>query len=237
MAKTRTLSELRQDFLDRGGWRNSTKFGNSVVDRWLNEAIGEVWDLLVQTWVDYFLKEDTSLTTSAGTSQTFLPTDFYKLRRIDYRASASDKWKKVRPAGLDVIYGLQNASRGRMRAYHLRGMPGGSNDYDPALVWGPVPDATYTLRVLYIPVAPTLSDDADVFDGINGYETCVVAKAVLKGERRQGKETSAREREVMKEEARIKSSAPSRDASEPVRLADHVEDAGPIGFDDEEYGW
>lgn len=230
MAATRTLAQLRTEFLDRGGYRNSTKFGDALVDRFLNAAIEEVWDILIDTWSDYYLIEDTSISTVSGTETVFMPSAFYKLQRLEKQIGG--RWRKIHKGGIGTINSLRNES-GEPQRYALRGKPGGAEEYSPAVVLGPVPNAIFPLRITYIPVAQKLEVSTDAFDGINGYEGFVLAVALLHANMREGKNVTERQREVDRLERRVKISATTNDAGEPIRLSDHVEGGGTDDGDEE----
>lgn len=226
MPKNLTLDDFILRFRNRGGYRNSTVFTDVIITEFVNSAMCEVWDLLVNTWEDYYLKEDTSFMTMNGVEQYGLPSDFYKLRRVEIQegAGATSRFRKLRPAGLERLNRLRDESGEPIR-YHLRGVNNAAPppDFIPVIVLAPTPVAAQTLRYTYIPVAQQLVSGTDTWDGINGYDELVTQRALLKADMRENVMTTEREREIARLEQRVISSAPSRDAGEPVRMSDHVE--------------
>lgn len=217
MARTFTLAELRTELRLRGDYEDSGVFTDATLTAWVNDAIAEVYELVDQACENYFVTE-TSLTTTANSDTVSLPATFYKLVGLDFldgniyrRLGAHDIQARTR-------YGTL---AGQPRSYRLQG---------GALRLLPTPDAAYTLRLLYIPAAPKLSADGDTFDGINGFESLVVQKALLLCDMREERPLGDRMAIIQKLEDRVRTAVSARDAGEPHWLGRRVDP------DDEEPG-
>jgi len=81
MANTTTLLQLRTRALDYADMTGSGFPVTAHVTDYVNDALAELHDVLVNTYDDYFLKTD-SITIVAGTETYALPTDFYKARKL-----------------------------------------------------------------------------------------------------------------------------------------------------------
>ncbi len=79
------------------------------------------------------------------------------------------------------------------------------------------PDDTATVRIRYIPIAPTLDEDSDAFDGVNGWEELVVLNAAIDVLNKRGQDPSMlmgkRDRFVERMRFNV-----GRDAGDPPRI-------------------
>ncbi len=222
MARTKTLSELRTALKVRGDWENSADITTAVANDAINEAIAEVWDLLVDKWADYYATIGTLSYTTAAESIA-LPTTFYKLRKLERLvsgtiATATAVYERLRPHDLEASHQF---ARGADRHYRYR-IQGAS------LYLAPWPSESGSIRIHYIPYATVLTMDADTFDGINGYESLVLQVALRILQHRQDLPTTDTERQIERLTARIRTAADARDAGEPF----YLNPRGPDGYDD-----
>lgn len=237
MPKSVTLTEFILRFRNRGGYRNSTVFTDAIITEFVNSSLEDVWNLLVNTWEDYYLREDSSTSTAAGTEEYGLSTDFYKLRRLEI-ADTGGRFRKLRPAGLERLNRLREES-GEPSRYHLRGIENSPSEpeYVPKVILAPTPAFVRTLRITYIPVAQTLVNPTDAWDSINGFDELVTQMALLKADMRENIGTAERERVIADLRDELFSSAPNRDAGEPVRMSEHVEGIGDEFDVNGDWGW
>jgi hypothetical protein len=235
MANPRTLAQLQASVLARGQYEGSNdldpaKNPSSPLTEFINEAIAEVYDLLVQKWADYYTVTGSPFTTVVGTFNYSLDTiapSFYKLRKLEVLISgdASDpqaRWRRLRPIDLEAShrftqYGLIG------KGYRYRLQAGN-------LVLTPPPTSVDTLRVFFIPYATRLVNAGDTFDGINNYEELVIQQALLYCKRREELPTDDIEREIARLTARVRTAADGRDAGDPFYLAA----GGPSDGDDDD---
>ena len=83
-----TLSELRTLALQRADKENSRFISTAEANNYINLAYGELYDLLVSQFADYY--STTVNFTLSGTNTYALPADFYKIRGLDYLISANN---------------------------------------------------------------------------------------------------------------------------------------------------
>lgn len=211
MARSFTLAQLRTEVRLRGDYENSDVFSDTTLTAWVNDAIAEVYELVDQACENYYVTE-TSLTTTADSDSVSLPATFYKLVGLDYldgnryrRLGAHDIQARTRTG----------AERGAPRSYRLQA---------GVLRLLPMPDAAYTLRLLYIPAAPQLVADGDTFDGINGFEALVIQKAILLCDMREERPLGDRMAVIQKLEDRVRTAVSARDAGEPHWLGRRSDD-------------
>jgi hypothetical protein len=207
MPRTITLAELRTDLRALTGFENVPDPSDTLLNRLLNDAITEVWDLLIQKWDDLYTTS-TTVVVAAGDAVA-LPATFYKLRKLE--TQNGPKWVRNLPFDLDVSHTFSTVTGKRYR-YRLQG----------ANLQLSVPVAqSETFRIWYIPFSPRLSADGDLFDGINGYEQLVLQTARRTTLDRFELDTANAEKEIVRLTARIRTAADGRDASEPFYLNPH----------------
>jgi len=205
-----TLAQLRRAVLRRAGEpeEGTQDLTPGVLNEFINEAIAELWDLLLKK-ADERLVVNTTLATTIGTQAVALPASFYRLRKVEIADSSS-------PSGYRQLFATT------LDAQHLYSSVTGEEyrywQHSYSLEMVPVPQAVENLRVWYIPVAPVLVDDGDAIDGYNGYEELVVQLAFRRTLVRQNLETSPAETEIARLVGRIEAAADGRDA-EPFYLS------------------
>ena len=229
MARTKTLAQLRTALRVRGDWENSQDITDAIILDVLNEAIAEVWDLLIQRWADYYATVGTLSYTTAAEAIA-LPTTFYKLRKLERLISgtintADAQYERMYPIDLEASH---RYARGATRHYRYRIQAA-------SIYLVPWPSESGSIRITYIPYATELATDADTFDGINGYETLVLATAQRVLLMRQELSTSDVDNEIARLTARVRTAADSRDASEPF----YFDPDGPPRDEDDDgwFGW
>lgn len=144
MAWTSTLAELIAAVKNRAGWHRSATLTDAVLTDFLNGAIAEVHQLLVQSWADYVTVEDT-LSITASSATVALPSDFFKLARLDVLSGT--QYERLRSFTVADEPMVEDAT-GDGYVYTLRA---------GNIVLRPTPSSSGTLRILYIPHARKLS--------------------------------------------------------------------------------
>lgn len=203
-----TLSELRTRARQRSDMENSTFVSDSELNGYLNSSISELYDLLVATNGEYYLSSSTS-TISNGTSTITLPTDFLKLKGVDFYTGG--RWVEIdsfnfNERNLDTV----NFS---ICGVEVRYMVQGAN-----LRLIPESNAGGQYRIWYTPKPSTLSLDADSFDGINGWEEYVVVDAAIKMLLKEESSVTALMEIKQALKKRIESSATKRDSARPKTI-------------------
>jgi len=180
---------------------------------WINRAIARVYDLVWEAENDYYTSE-TTLLSSAGSDAIALPTDFKRL--ISVARQEGTAYQRLRRMAQHDWVRFEGSS-GRPTRYRLQ-----RGD----LRLAPKPDSVYTLKLYYLPIAPTLVDDADELDTIDYFDELVIADVLLKCGSRDERSLGELRAAVDTLERQIRKRADGRDAGEPQYLADLGDDDG-----------
>jgi hypothetical protein len=209
MAYTRTLLQLRTFLTQKGGFENSADLTSSVLDGFINDALEEAWDIIVQRWEDYYTKSATIAVTSGNDSVT-LPTDYLKLRRLWILVSGSE-YKRLLPGDLDTAHVFTSATLSGKQYRYRQDQSG--------LHLMPVPPQAETVKLWYIPQATQLVADGDTIT----FDVPMVARLVLaiawrECLDRQELDPSPAMAKVDELTKKCKTSADGRDADQPFYL-------------------
>lgn len=222
MARSWTLAQLRTKVQQRGSFENSVDITATILNEFINEAIAELWDIMVQRWEDYYVTRS-NLSVSAAQDGITLPTDMYKLRKLEIVDSSSPTgYRRLRPHDLDASHVFATVA-GKAYRYRLE---------NAKLYLAPIPAVAETLRLFYIPCATILSADGDTLDGVNGYEGLVVQLALKRCYDRQDMPTTSIDQEIARLTQRVRIAADNRDADEPFSLEPRGPDAEPADQDE-----
>ena len=225
MSYTRTLSQLRQSLLVRGGYERSSDITPSVANELLNDALEESYNIAVERWDDYYTLTSPAFTTAPGVGTYALPTDFYKHRKVEMLATgdASDpqaRWRRLFSVDVDDTHlVLQSSTAG----FKYRPTSAG-------LVLVPVPGSSVsTLRVFYIPAAPQLLLDSDTVQFDTPVEQKLVLHIALRDcYQRQDLPTQEIEGKIVQLSGQLRT-AGDHDASEPMYLGRRGGGVDPYG--------
>lgn len=146
-----------------------------------NASLQQLYEKLVEAYGnDYFNQVSSNISTDGLTDTYALPTDFFKLLGVDLRIFASgtsaEGWVTVWKFNFAQRNAFTLPSAGGIRGasflrYRLRGS---------TIVFQPIPQGGQTLRLWYAPVFTPLVNDADTFDGVNGWEEWAVNDIAMK---------------------------------------------------------
>lgn len=187
----RTLLQLRDESKQRANQENKTLVGPTEWDRYINEAIGELYDLIVSSHPHYYLSSFAfTLSSSNIQSIAALTPAFYKVRGLDYLSSGTQFPRTVHP--------LNFAERNQY---------GNVNFSGPYVLW-------------YTPQPPILAADGDTLDIIlDVWSEYIPVTAAIAGSMKEDGPTDdmlLRKDQVAK---RVLAAAPNRDG-EPGQAAD-----------------
>jgi len=212
MAKNVALSVLRTRARQRADQENSGFISDTELNYLLNVSCAELYDLLLAAYDDEYFSDTDTFNTVSGTEQYSLPADFYKLLGVDLVLSSSqlvplqkftfgdrDRYKSP-------LFNLQGSDLFRYRL-------NASN-----IIFAPIPTGVKTIKLTYVPAMPALSQDADTFDGVNGWEEYAIIDAAIK--MRIKEETSVQELIYEKNsiKKRIETMRNNRDAGDPAKI-------------------
>lgn len=216
----RSLANIRDDVRFRGDFRNTVRFPDANVNSEIQSAFAEFYELVADTNEGYW---DTTgdVTTSIGVGFVALPSDAWRVRAIDRLDASGAVDGQLCQIGIDERNRYGNGSINEApRAYRLTAR--GADLF-------PTPDAVYTLRVTYTPLAPTLSAAREFY---NGWDEYVIYATLIRLSEGQERDTSMWQSRVDRQAMRIKSAASGRRQQEPERIPLHD---GPGTYFDE--GW
>lgn len=173
MALNVSLGDMITAARQRSDQENSLFCTNAEITQLINANIRKIHRRIVKSYGNAYAGASTTITTVAGTEAYALPATFMKL------------------SSYGVWWIVGNEKR-RMSRYD----PNRSNDQEPAEGWTtwsydrrsnvqydlfnkqirflPTPRAAHSVLVYYIPTPTTLVLEADVYDGIAGFEEAII---------------------------------------------------------------
>lgn len=202
---TTLISRVRQ----RGNYENSARFTDAYLTDQINEALGELFELMSDIHEGYW-DITTTLTTTANQAYVNLPVDFWRLHALDvldgsiYRdmqqVSIQERNRFQSSTGMPVAY--------RIAAGSTRG----------AAYLYPTPGAAYTLRLIYEPSKAPLVNGTDAIEDYNGWADYVVTGALLRCDEREQRPLGERMAKLETVKKRIIAGASKRRSAEPEYL-------------------
>lgn len=163
-----TLSGLIFRAQSRADMINANFVASGEWNAWANSAYSDLYDKISQADPERYL-EDVTLTVTSGSHA--LPSDFYKLLRVDmlYGGSSSQQFYTLRKFNLQEEDSMQGpgwtVAQGPASRYRLR---------DGAIVFMPPPSGTQSIRLLYLPAITPMQVTTDTIDGVDGWEEKIV---------------------------------------------------------------
>lgn len=218
-----TLAELRIRARRRANMETagSDQFVTDVeLDAYLNDGLGELYDLLLQSWGDEYFVSTTTLALTSGTASYALPADFYKLLTVIiddgqyYHPAPRYRWHDL--ARLEQLTG----SQGGTSVFHLQ--YGLNSHVQGQITFKPTPQASYTATLHYIPKYTALTTVSGTATDINRWDEYAVIRAAIQMLRKEEslEHAAMLETELARMERRIKALAGSRDAGRAHRIED-----------------
>ena len=215
------LSTLRSRARIRADAVGNNFFSDSEIDRYINVGLGELHDILVQKFEDYYVTSKEFSLVSGQTAYSFDDLgirNFYKCLGVD----ATDSGETIR------VRQFSFAERNRYVATAITGR-GGYTDYQyqirgDGLEFIPEPNTTSTIKLWYIPAFSDLEDDDDEINNfiMSNWEEYAVITAVFKMKEKEELSTTVIERELQAIRARIEEASANRDAGEPSGITDEL---------------
>lgn len=206
-----TLAQIRTQARQRADMEISQFVTDSELTNYVNSSIAELYDILVSRFEDYYIL-DTTATVANGADTIALPADFYKLKGLDYDVGGG-QYETVRSFQFverNETYDPGFGTFPRMR-YRVLGS---------VLKLTPPDFAPGDYRIWYIPRFTALVNDADTFDGINGWTEYVIVDCAIKMLNKEESDASAFREQKQKLLDRIEAMATDRDAGEPQTIVD-----------------
>ena len=216
-----SLLTLRTRARTRADAVGNNFFSDSEIDDYLNIGLGELHDLLVLKFEDYYVSSAEFSLVSGQSNYTFSAiecTDFYKCLGVD----ATDSGETIR------VRRFSFPERDRYVATAITGR-GGYTDYQyqirgDSLEFIPEPNTTSTIKLWYVPSFSRLNyDDDEISSSImSNWEEYAVVTAVYKMKEKEELSTTVIERELESIRARIETASANRDAGESEGITDEL---------------
>jgi len=229
------LASIRLQAQQRADRVHSNFITKPEWNKFINQAMFELYDLLVTVYEDYYIATPIQFAVDGSTflyplpngsntfinalsNQTFTPRPFYKLIGVDLalnnsanayvtvnKFNFSDRNRFVYPNTASTIYGVFNLQ------YRMMG-----NNIE----FIPTPSAGQQIRLWYIPRLRELLADTDITDtGISGWLQYVIVRAAKYALDKEESDTTKLDQEILFLKARIEESASNRDAGRPDTIS------------------
>lgn len=200
-----TLATLRDTVRFRGDYQNVRKFSDANLNIEIQQSFGEFYELVADTNEGFW---DTSATvaTTANTTYVALPTDAWRVQGVD-RLDGGD-YVELQQVSVSERNRFGSSATGEPSIYRLTAR---------GIELLPTPDAIYTLRVLYTPLAPALTE-SQPREWYNGWEDYVVTATLLRLDQREQRPLADRLAILERAKQRIISGASKRKQQEPEYL-------------------
>jgi len=230
-----SLGAIRLKAQQRADRVNSNFVSLTEWNGYINQAMFELYDLLITTYEDYSVATPVTFTTDGTnflyplpsgtnsfnnplTNTTFTPNAFYKLLGVDLavnnannayvtinKFNFADRNKFIYPNSASTIYGVFNMQ------YRVIGKN---------IEFIPTPSAGQSIRLWYIPRLTELLQDTDVTDiGISGWIEYVIVKAAYYALTKEESDTQSLVMQLVALTKRIEESASNRDAGMPDTIS------------------
>ena len=229
------LSQIRLSSMQRADRVNSNFVTIPEWRTYINQAMYELYDLLITVYEDYNVATPAQFAVNGSTYLYDLPDGqlvfqngvdgsdmvakpFYKLLGVDLALQTSnngyvtvnkfnfiDRNRFVYPNTASTIYGVFNCQ------YRVLGSK---------IEFNPTPTAGQKFRIWYIPRLQELLQDTDVTDiGISGWIEYVIVRAAKYALDKEESDTAKLDQELIFLKERIEQSAANRDAGQPDKIS------------------
>lgn len=211
MALDVTLSYLKEQVRARADQQNSQFIQDAELTDFINGSASSLYDQLVQAAEDYFVKSAT-ITIIAGQNEYTLPSDWYKTLGVDYLVNN-------KPVPM---------SRFNFRDRHLYNYLDARPEIVRYGIWGqelvfkPQAPKSATVVLWYVPTITKLVNDADLLDGVNGWEEYIILDSAIKCMIKEESDPSALMAQLQLVKDRIATMSKDRDQGEPQKTTDII---------------
>lgn len=197
-------AEIRQTIRLRGDYTNVRRFSNTYLNTEIQTAFNHFWRIVGEAHQGWWDTQDT-VTTTSGVAYVALPANAKVVQGVD-RLDGGDYVEMLQIGITDRNrWGTGN---GKPIAYRLSAR--GIELNQPA-------DGTYTLRVMFTPKPPQLTESAKR-EWFEGWEDYVIEKVLWELDSREGKPLGDREKKLDVAEKALRASTNARRQQEPEYL-------------------
>jgi hypothetical protein len=219
------LEDMIQSVRRRANIENQTAFITDVeLTDYINYGLGEVYDMLVESRAqEYYRSAYTFTTTLNQDSYVITQLDLYELISVDVNLG-NNIVLSARP--------FMESERNRFRWYPgwFYSMPIYYRLQGGKLKFIPAPSAAFSVTLNYYPTFKKLSDPADSFDGVNGWEEYAIWHAVEACKGKAEEDTSFARTKMMELKEKIEGLAPDRANYDAERVHDITADYDPFSL-------
>lgn len=231
-----TLSQIRLQAQQRADRVNSNFVSTSEWSTYINQAMFELYDLLITVYEDYFTAPPIQFVSDGVTylyplpngsntflnalnlAQTVTPPPYYKLLGVDVAIQNTIN-------GYATVNKFNFIERNRFvypntastiyGVFNLQYRVMGSN-----IMFIPTPSAGQGIRLWYIPRLPQLLQDTDTtVVGISGWVEYIIVRAAKYALDKEESDTTKLDQELLFLKGRIEESAANRDAGIPDKIS------------------
>jgi len=217
MANSATLSQLRTRIREQSDMKNSDFISDSELLSYINASYAELYDIMVQTYEDYYVTSTTFSLTSSDNGVYALPSDFSKLRGVDYQLGG--EYVTLYP----FDWNSRNARQRSVNRLYLGDLNLVYRIVGSNLRIEPRDNAVGDYQLWYCPSFTPLSADGDLVDSHmarNGWEEYIVVDVAIKCLAKEESNTAHLLLAKDQIKKRIESAAGDRDMDQPERISD-----------------
>lgn len=197
-------AQLRSTIRTRGDYTNVRRFSNDYLNTEIQTAFGDFWRIVDEAHQGWWDTQDT-VTTSVGVAFVALPVTAKIVKGVD-RLDGGEYCDMYQ-----IGIGTRNrwgSGNGKPIAYRLSAR--GIELNQPA-------DAAYTLRVLFTPKPPQLTEN-EAREWFDGWENFVIEKVLLELDSRERMPLGDRLKKLEMAEVALRASTNARRQQEPEYL-------------------
>ncbi len=231
-----SLSAVRLQSMQRADRVNSNFVSTPEWNTYINQAMFELYDLLVTLFEDYYVYADAPMFqctgnqfqfplpngvdtfTSSISGATITPPPFYKLLGVDLKLNAAQNaWVTISKYNFidRNTYVFPNTASTIYGVFNMRYRVMGSK-----ITFIPTPSGGQSVRLWYIPRMTQLLQDTDITDqGISGWIEYVIVRAAKYALDKEESDTTKLDAELLFLKARIEETAANRDAGMPDTIS------------------
>jgi len=216
MSRLVTLSQIMEQSRLRADKKGSGFIQNDELISYINNSYAELYDLLVGAYGNDYYSKEYQFSTNGNSNEYALPKDFYKLLGVDYIISPNGVLT-LKPYQLNERNRYQNGTywSALVGVYGPRYRITSNNIH-----FAPNPDGAYNIKLIYVPVCPTLKLETDRLDGVNGWEEYIIIDAAIKMLQKEESDITVLAAQKGAITARINLMAENRDAGQSFRVTD-----------------
>lgn len=210
-------AQIRSTIRLRGDYTNVRRFSNDYLNTEIQTAFGHFWRVVDEAHQGWWDTEGT-LTSVSGQAFAALASDMKIVKGID--RLDGDEYEPLMQIGIADRHRFTSSGTGKPIAYRLSAR---------GIELHKTPDSAYTLRVIYTPKPPQLTEN-EQREWFDGWEDFVIEKVLLELDSRENKPLGERMSKLEAAEKALRASASARRQQEPEYLVlRELNDIDPYG--------